>query len=80
MQLVAVDALGSAAAVSSIDTARSSVAATTTLANCQCLEQWQVVVDGEATTYEGVCANPLDDPRGSWCMVDGDSCQVRDPS
>ena len=76
LQVVAVDALGAAAVASSTNKTRAAVAATSTLAGCRCLDQWQVVVQGEATTYHGTCANPTDDPRGSWCMVEADSCQV----
>jgi hypothetical protein len=44
LQVVAIDALGSAAVASSTDKTRAAVAATSTLAGCRCLDQWQVRV------------------------------------
>eukprot|EP01024_Parvocaulis_polyphysoides_P028057 TRINITY_DN25375_c0_g1_i3.p2 TRINITY_DN25375_c0_g1~~TRINITY_DN25375_c0_g1_i3.p2 ORF type:complete len:356 (-),score=33.34 TRINITY_DN25375_c0_g1_i3:75-1142(-) len=47
-----------------------------TIASCECKVNWEVVASGEV--YTG-CANPDNDPRGTWCHYQQESC-VDDPA
>jgi hypothetical protein len=78
LQVVAVDALGSAAVASSTDKTRAAVAATSTLAGCRCLDQWQVRVRDHASynTHMGRSVGPS---RSLWLQHVGCSLQGSAP-
>lgn len=47
-----------------------------TRAGCQCAQRWvyQKTASAAPVWLSGTCINPLNDPKGAWCVFEPDSC------